>query len=74
MLETDGDNLDKVDSELELKPGKCWKSKAGNLFRHMMVFDNNPLMARNALWTRCRSWISSDAGRSQWSKHTFVPR
>ena len=42
-LETKGDDRDNSDSELKLKLGKLWESKAGRDYRYMMVFDNNPI-------------------------------
>jgi type III restriction enzyme len=42
-LETKGDDRDNTDSELKLKLGKLWESKAGAAFKYMMVFDNNPI-------------------------------
>lgn len=42
-LETKGDDRDNTDSELKLKLGKLWESKAGSTFKYMMVFDNNPI-------------------------------
>jgi type III restriction enzyme len=42
-LETKGDDRDNTDSELKLKLGKLWESKAGRDYRYMMVFDNNPI-------------------------------
>ncbi len=42
-LETKGDDRDNTDSELKLKLGKLWESKAGRDFRYMMVFENNPV-------------------------------
>lgn len=43
VLETKGDDRDNTDSELKLKLGKLWESKAGRDFRYMMVFENNPV-------------------------------
>jgi type III restriction enzyme len=47
VLETKGDDRDNTDSELKLKLGKLWESKAGRLpgaaIRYMMVFENNPV-------------------------------
>lgn len=43
VLETKGDDRDNTDSELKLKLGKLWESKAGRDYRYMMVFDNNPI-------------------------------
>ena len=37
------DDRDNTDSELKLKLGKLWESKAGRDFRYMMVFENNPV-------------------------------
>lgn len=42
-LETKGDDRDNTDSELKLKLGKLWESKAGRDFRYMMVFEDNPV-------------------------------
>jgi type III restriction enzyme len=42
-LETKGDDRDNTDSELKLKLGKQWESKAGREYRYMMVFDANPI-------------------------------
>jgi len=42
-LETKGDDRDNTDSELKLKLGKLWESKASAAFKYMMVFDNNPI-------------------------------
>lgn len=42
-LESKGDDRDNTDSELKLKLGKLWESKAGTAFKYMMVFDNNPI-------------------------------
>ena len=42
-LETKGDDRDNTDSELKLKLGKLWESKAGRDYRYMMVFENNPV-------------------------------
>lgn len=42
-LETKGDDRDNTDSELKLKLGKLWESKAGRDYRYMMVFENNPI-------------------------------
>jgi type III restriction enzyme len=41
--QTKGDDRDNTDSELKLKLGKLWESKAGAAFKYMMVFDNNPI-------------------------------
>ena len=43
IIETKGDDRDNSDSELKLKLGKLWESKAGAKFKYMMVFDNNPI-------------------------------
>ena len=43
VLETKGDDRDNTDSELKLKLGKLWESRAGAGFKYMMVFDNNPV-------------------------------
>ena len=43
ILETKGDDRDNSDSELKLKLGKLWESKAGSNFKYMMVFDSNPI-------------------------------
>ena len=43
LIETKGDDRDNSDSELKLKLGKLWESKAGARFKYMMVFDNNPI-------------------------------
>lgn len=43
LLETKGDDRDNTDSELKLKLGKLWESKAGTSFKYMMVFDSNPI-------------------------------
>jgi len=48
-LETKGDDRDNTDSELTLKLGKLWESKAGRNFRYMMVFDNNPIYSAERL-------------------------
>jgi len=42
-METKGDDRDNSDSELKLKLGKLWESKAGSDYKYMMVFDNNPI-------------------------------
>ncbi|OGB06296.1 MAG: RNA helicase [Burkholderiales bacterium RIFCSPHIGHO2_12_FULL_69_20] len=42
-LETKGDDRDNTDSELKLKLGKLWQAKAGQDYRYMMVFENNPI-------------------------------
>ncbi len=42
-LETKGDDRDNTDSELKLKLGKLWESRAGRDYRYMMVFENNPI-------------------------------
>ena len=42
-LETKGDDRDNSDSELKLKLGKLWESRAGREYRYMMVFENNPI-------------------------------
>lgn len=42
-LETKGDDRDNSDSELKLKLGKLWESKAGRDYRYMMVFENKPI-------------------------------
>lgn len=42
-LETKGDDRDNSDSELKLKLGKLWESRAGRDYRYMMVFENNPI-------------------------------
>jgi type III restriction enzyme len=43
VLEAKGDDRDNTDSELKLKLGKLWGSKAGAAFKYMMVFENNPI-------------------------------
>jgi type III restriction enzyme len=43
LIETKGDDRDNSDSELKLKLGKLWESKADARFKYMMVFDNNPI-------------------------------
>jgi type III restriction enzyme len=48
-LETKGDDRDNADSELKLKLGKLWESKAGRDFRYMMVFENNPIAGAERL-------------------------
>jgi type III restriction enzyme len=42
-VETKGDDRDNSDSEMKLKLGKLWESRAGRDYRYMMVFDNNPI-------------------------------
>ena len=48
-LETKGDDRDNTDSEMKLKLGKLWESKAGRDYRYMMVFDNNPISGAERL-------------------------
>ncbi len=48
-LETKGDDRDNSDSELKLKLGKLWESRAGGMFKYMMVFDNNPIQGAERL-------------------------
>lgn len=43
VLETKGDDRDNTDSKIKLKLGKDWESKAGSIYRYMMVFDNKPI-------------------------------
>lgn len=43
VLETKGDDRDNSDSELKLKLGKLWESRAGRDYRYIMVFENNPI-------------------------------
>lgn len=43
ILETKGDDRDNSDSEMKLKLGKLWESKAGGIYKYMMAFDNNPI-------------------------------
>ena len=43
IIETKGDDRDNTDSEMKLKLGKLWEAKAGQGYRYMMVFENNPV-------------------------------
>lgn len=43
VLETKGDDRDNTDSASKLRLGKLWEAKAGQGFRYMMVFENNPV-------------------------------
>lgn len=43
LVEAKGDDRDNSDSERKLKLGQLWASRAGNNYRYMMVFDNNPI-------------------------------
>ncbi|MCP9495472.1 MAG: DEAD/DEAH box helicase family protein [Pyrinomonadaceae bacterium MAG19_C2-C3] len=43
IVEAKGDDRDNSDSARKLKLGHLWASKAGNEYRYLMVFDNNPL-------------------------------
>lgn len=48
-LETKGDDRDNTDSELKLKLGKLWESKADGSTKYMMVFDTNPIKGAERL-------------------------
>lgn len=43
VVETKGDDRDNSDSEKKLLLGKKWEAKAGDGYRYMMVFENNPI-------------------------------
>ncbi|BCG64636.1 MAG: type III restriction enzyme [Methyloprofundus sp.] len=43
IIETKGDDRDNSDSELKIKLGKLWESKAGAGFKYMMIFNDNPI-------------------------------
>jgi type III restriction enzyme len=43
VVETKGDDRDNSDSEKKLQLGKKWEAKAGDQYRYMMVFENNPI-------------------------------
>ncbi|MHB1603260.1 MAG: hypothetical protein ACYCTJ_06475, partial [Acidithiobacillus ferrooxidans] len=43
VVETKGDDRDNSDSEKKLLLGKKWEAKAGDQYRYMMVFENNPI-------------------------------
>jgi type III restriction enzyme len=43
VVETKGDDRDNSDSEKKLLLGKKWEAKAGEGYRYMMVFENNPI-------------------------------
>lgn len=43
MVETKGDDRDNPVSEKKLLLGKKWEAKAGDSYRYMMVFENNPI-------------------------------
>ena len=43
LVETKGDHLDNTDSAAKLKLGKAWAGAAGNDWKYMMVFDDNPI-------------------------------
>jgi type III restriction enzyme len=49
VAETKGDDRDNTDSELKLKLGKLWESRAGRDYRYMMVFENNPIAGAERL-------------------------
>ena len=40
---------DNADSELKLKLGKLWESKAGNPYRYMMIFEQNAIAGAERL-------------------------
>lgn len=48
-VETKGDDRDNADSELKLKLGKLWESKAGNPYRYMMIFEQNAIAGAERL-------------------------
>jgi len=41
VLETKGDHLDNTDSQMKVRLGKRWESKAGAQFKYFMVFNEN---------------------------------
>jgi type III restriction enzyme len=43
LVESKGDDRDNSDSVRKSKLGQLWAGKAGNDYRYMMVFDNNPI-------------------------------
>jgi type III restriction enzyme len=49
IVESKGDDRDNSDSIRKLKLGQLWASKAGNNFRYIMVFDNNPIEGAHRL-------------------------
>ncbi len=49
VVEAKGDDRDNSDSERKLQLGKAWASKAGDRYRYMMVFENNPINGADQL-------------------------
>ena len=49
VVEAKGDDRDNSDSEKKLQLGKAWAAKAGDHYRYMMVFENNPIEGADRL-------------------------
>ena len=43
LVETKGDDRDNTDSAIKIELGRKWKEQAGEAYRYMMIFDQNPL-------------------------------
>jgi len=43
LVETKGDDRDNTDSAAKIELGRKWREQAGDAYRYMMVFDQNPM-------------------------------
>jgi type III restriction enzyme len=43
LVETKGDDRDNTDSAIKIELGRKWREQAGDAYRYMMIFDQNPL-------------------------------
>ena len=43
LVENKGDDRDNTDSAIKIELGRKWKEQAGEAYRYMMIFDQNPL-------------------------------
>lgn len=44
LLETKGDDRDNTDTATKIELGRKWKEHAGDNYRYLMVFDQNPMV------------------------------
>ncbi|CAG1023248.1 hypothetical protein MTYM_02301 [Methylococcales bacterium] len=43
LVEIKGDDRDNTDSAAKIELGRKWREQAGDAYRYMMVFDQNPM-------------------------------
>lgn len=49
LIEAKGDDRDNSDSDLKIKLGKLWASRAGENFRYMMIFETKDVEGADTL-------------------------